>query len=291
MGVRMIRLCVIAGLVSLWGCESGQDSGPGSPSSADTIIPFSPGSSSPGKDPVPDMGGFGDMGQGAGGVACGAPQPGDTSSAFVPCLPECGDFEDPSLLIVLDRSGSMAFEDKWERALEAIYKVGDALGDKAMLGLTIFPDRGGQCAGELLLAPTLRAGLDLEVLTQNIIPNGNTPLSAALVDVIQSRWYLPYGDIGQTNRPKAIVLVTDGAPTECKPGQDVQAESLEHIRELARQGVRTYVVGFGFADDERFLKDAAYFGGTKTHFVTRDTSGLVSALEDISKDLERCTIP
>lgn len=283
----MFRVILLALCSSLIGCIQSDDSrNPGAPSSAKDLPPQMVNISNPGKPPKGDMGmdfGYnnGDMG------GCGAPA--DNLSPYVPCLPYCDELaqQPPSLLLMLDRSASMSVGDKWPLALQAIYDTAYSLNEDALLGLATFPARGDTCTGELLLEPALKQGPDLEVVTSQLFPEGNTPLSGALIDALRSRWYLTYNDTDSSPRPKAVVIITDGKSAECQ-GENADAEILEHVRALARRGVRTYVVGFGYQDDVRQLNQMAFFGGTEEHFLASDSRGLVDAMTAIKQDTRRC---
>lgn len=283
----MIHVLLFALFSLLIGCMREVDSrDPGAPSSANNLPPQMVNVSNPGKPPKDDMGmdfGYnnGDMG------GCGAPP--DNLSPYVPCLPYCDELaqQPPSLLLMLDRSSSMSVGDKWPLALQAIYDTAYSLNEEALLGLAIFPSRGDICTGELLLEPALKQGPDLETVTSQLFPDGNTPLSGALIDALRSKWYLTYDDTDASSRPKAVVIITDGKSAECQ-GENADEEILEHVRALARRGVRTYVVGFGYEDNVMQLNRMAFFGGTESHFSANDTRGLVDAMKEIKQDTRRC---
>lgn len=283
----ILSLSVLIALSPLIGCLQSADSrDPGPPTSAEDVRPPMLNISTPGKPPRADMGpdsGYnnGDMG------GCGAPA--DDLSPYVPCLPYCDELaqDPPSLLLLLDRSGSMLIDDKWQLALQAIYDTAYSLNDEALLGLAIFPARGDTCSGELLLEPALKQGPDLEVVTSQLFPDGNTPMAGALVETLRSKWYLTYRDTDTSPRTKAVIIITDGKATACNGG-DANEEVLEHVRALARRGVRTYAVGFGYQDDAAQLDRIAFFGGTEEHFLASDSKGLVDAMKEIKQDARRC---
>ena len=127
--------------------------------------------------------------------------------------------EAPNMYFVLDRSGSMAADGKWDQVRGTVAKVMRDLGPRASFGATVFP---GDAASNRCTPPkevmSTRPGDspadDKEPTTAFLLtatspaPSGGTPTASAM------RFILP---IAKSLTGKTfIVLATDGAPN-CNP--------------------------------------------------------------------------
>ncbi|MBN2196627.1 MAG: VWA domain-containing protein [Polyangiaceae bacterium] len=196
----------------------------------------------------------------------------------------------PQALIVLDRSSSMVLrpdgslpldpdsahaESKWRRAIDAIESAvrGEAAGGVAF-GLEVFPhDPGeGTCAtieaiydnaslhaacrpGALLVPPCLGTNADIEraldVATTTLC--GDTPIAGALGAARET-----LAAMGDSSQAQYVILVTDGGDN-C----EWQQPAVDAARELRRDGVHLFAVGFGgYGVDPEVLSDLACVGGT-----------------------------
>lgn len=172
--------------------------------------------------------------------------------------------EPPDLLVVLDRSASMAkpigkgadggpLPTKMTLATRAITKLTAAPFDATVrFGLEVFPDVAGACASGTLLVPPAtdqgaaigKALVGLELLTGT--PLGG-PLEVARAHLSRTK---------EVGRKQFVLLVTDGGET-CP-----SAAALPVVQRLAAEGVQTFVVGFGGAVNEAELNNLACAGGT-----------------------------
>lgn len=230
----------------------------------------------------------------------------------------------PDMLIVLDRSGSMNENNRWNASVSALKSVTERLQSSIRFGLMAFPGAamttsqptqtidpcaflGGSCpiqvgggwggnatceAGSIVVpieqdtAPAISAALD------NMAPSGNTPTSHSLREAHK---LLGSGEAAPDAvvTPKFVLLVTDGEPN-CE-GNNRQAldSTVAAIEELANDGIRTYVVGYntqsGQAKQSMDRMAAAGGTGLKEHIAVENEQTLVAALEDITGRAISCT--
>jgi len=202
----------------------------------------------------------------------------------------------PNVYLVLDRSGSMADDGKWDLVRSTVGRVLRDLGPRANFGATVFPGFSGDSCGPSAEMMSLRPGdppssIDGPTTTfllnaTNLPPKGNTPTASALRDVLGR----VQGAAGKT----FIVLATDGGPncgleptcplTECienienapgcppegprncctRPGQCLDvAAAKDAVTALKAGGFPVFVIGIpGSAAFGSLLDDLAVAGGT-----------------------------
>ncbi|MDB4972969.1 MAG: CglB [Myxococcaceae bacterium] len=197
----------------------------------------------------------------------------------------------PDMLIVLDKSGSMAPSgnatrtDRWKGSRDAVDEVTAMYDSTINFGLMTFPASGGgfggsmtrQCAAgtvDVDIGPSTGAMIRQALAPMNAA--GYTPTAATLhaaLDVIGT----PASADQSVTSPKFILLVTDGDPNCSKdysvgggfggvapPDPIARMETLDAINKLTLAGVKTYVVGYQTAatDFASVLDMMAAAGGT-----------------------------
>ena len=120
-----------------------------------------------------------------------------------------------------------------------------------------------------------------------LLAYGSTPIGASLADF--RRWYggtdsesdldgwagvAASRDIDWACRQKYVLFLTDGNET-------CGGDPCDAARQLLKEGVRTFVVGFGLNDESSNLGCIALEGGTEEPILPRNKDELVEALEDI----------
>ena len=256
------------------------------------------GPSGGGADPDAGIGGSGDGGiVDAGGSQGDALNMPDSScgaqTAEIPLL-ELND--PPDLLIVLDKSGSMAVPPgfpfpgtptKWDMMEDAIANITNTYQTNIRFGLTAFPNDSDICG--------VTAGADVNIALSNAnavngwmssnSPDGNTPAHLGLQNAVDIYGGVPANPAGQY-----VLFATDGVPncagTPPVADADSSSETLAAVQTLAGQGIHTFVLGFGdlFGLDPGLLNDAAQAGqepapgGPPYFYHADDASSLDAAL-------------
>lgn len=120
----------------------------------------------------------------------------------------------PDVMIVLDRSGSMAElagnQSKWTIAKSAVNQLTANFGAQLKLGMMLlpqFPDADACGAGEVNVAPSLTTQGSIASLLSSAYPKGNTPLASSLDQVLAHLKAKSW-----VKAPK-VILITDGKET------------------------------------------------------------------------------
>ena len=184
--------------------------------------------------------------------------------------------EEPNVLIVLDRSGSMLEDGKWNQAVNAITQLTRTFEFRIRFGLMVFPN-SGDCGVTLpgaVLAPVaaLNGPAIESELNGRAYPNrgNNTPIGQSLNRAAQY-----YQDLNDQGRRSFVVLVTDGMETCNGNGQNA-------ARDAFNAGLPVFVIGFGRGVDNRALNNMAAAGGTNQAYQANSAPELFEALEAIA---------
>jgi hypothetical protein len=234
-----------------------------------------------------------------GGFVPACPANPDDAGGVCGCLDLSLLSNQPNLYFVLDRSGSMNENDKWDTIRTVVAQVMTALGPRARFGVAAFPDPRGSdaCAqGFELIPPTVGdapAGQQGQLTTTflevtNSPPFGGTPTAATLSALAPGLQALT----GKTY----VILATDGGPncdantscdvSACIPNIESSAPgctpnappnccasepqncldtgpSVAAVQALASAGIPTYVIGVpGSGPYGGVLDQMAIAGGT-----------------------------
>ena len=208
--------------------------------------------------------------------------------------------DQPNLYFVLDRSGSMLEDNKWETTREVVAAVVEQIGPRAKFGVAVFPDPSSDScnAGKEVMpmrvgdSPAGTAGptTKLVITTTNVSANGGTPTAATLTALKPSLQSLG----GRT----FVIVATDGGPNcdgtascdasgcisnienagGCPPGGPPNccagsagaqmncldsAATLDAVTALAAANIPVYVIGIpGSAPYASLLDQMATAGGT-----------------------------
>lgn len=189
----------------------------------------------------------------------------------------------PAVELILDASWSMTLDTSGDNRLTAVdpnsriaiakEALDDLIADSLPEGMPIAVRAFGNIEGNLACRTDLMLPLqalnrdELTAVVDNINPqfDANTAIAAALAQV--------GSDLAETERPKIVVLLTDGEET-C--GGDPAAE-IAALRE--QEDIQVNVIGFAIADDElkgEFERWAELGGGS--YYDAQDANQLVTAL-------------
>jgi hypothetical protein len=201
---------------------------------------------------------------------------------------------DPEILVVLDRSGSMAGE-AWNQAILAIDALIAAFPGYRF-GLSMYPAVGEELdckPGKLDVTPGEDTGTAIhetlhDPAAEVVLDRGYTPTSATLraaepylttqLDVVQDRF---------------VLLVTDGQPNcnaagPAKATEDLAA-TLDVLADLAAQHVPTFVFGYRTEALATVMDQMAAAGGTVKHHAVEDDATILAAFEALGSSLAACT--
>lgn len=178
----------------------------------------------------------------------------------------------PDLLIVLDRSGSMAtppgfpfgpFDPtKWDVMTDALQDTTQTYENNINFGLAVFPtdDLCGLSPGTAVsIAP--QNSSSIVGAMNGMGPNGNTPAHLALQNALSVYQSIPVNSAGQY-----VLFATDGLPNcggnPVVADQASETETVQAVTALANAGIKTFVLGFGdfLGSDPQVLNDAAQAG-------------------------------
>ena len=122
--------------------------------------------------------------------------------------------EPPNIYFVLDRSGSMLDDGKWDLVRSTVGRVLRDLGPRASFGATVFPGFSDDSCGASAEIMSVRPGDPASstdgpttaflLRAMDLPPHGNTPTAQALGDVL--------GRIRGLEGKTFVVLATDGGP-------------------------------------------------------------------------------
>lgn len=203
-----------------------------------------------------------------------------------------------AMYLMLDRSGSMTFSNKWQIAIDGVQMFVEApVATGTNVALQYFPlDAGHDCAGGAYAVPEVPMGT-LPGHAQAIVdslsaaaPEGTTtPMEGALNGLVQ--FTASYAAVPPGSQEKVVaLLITDGMPDgDC----DNDTASLAAIAGAAWAGspsIPTYVVGMSGADFG-VLGEIASAGGTAGAYsvTTGGASAFLAVLEEIRADAVGCS--
>ncbi|HEY3449569.1 MAG TPA: thrombospondin type 3 repeat-containing protein [Myxococcales bacterium] len=216
--------------------------------------------------------------------------------------------QEPDVLIVLDRSGSMdqgGSPSKWDQAVGALDSLADNMWDDLRLGLAMFSGSGICSAPDLRLPLGEHTAAQIKQTYSTVNPGGYTPAALALQTVHSSRWLTDAADPLSAQRRKGVLLVTDGQPN-CDPGAQSQTETTAEAAQAtidaaavlhAEDGALVFVVGFGSGVTPATLNSIAEAGGTDNpndaanrYYQANNGAELQQALLDIASVLVSCDL-
>ena len=184
----------------------------------------------------------------------------------------------PKIYIGHDISGSMANADtdsgetRLVEAKEVLDFIAAEFHDKIHFGLGTYPhQQDGGCNIEHVQDVDELSESQLKSLWGNSFPLGLTPMNIFIRKIAEDELL---GDPLDDERPRAVLLVTGGAPN-CSSQANNHQEAVDAITDLYNDGIPTYVVGFHDAPLQ--LEEYASAGGTE-YLVTFRPDEIAQAL-------------
>ncbi len=159
--------------------------------------------------------------------------------------------------LVLDRSGSMTDNDKWQNAIGAAHQLVDHLSPNDTFGLITYSDEA------TIDVNPMRVGNRRAIhrVIDQVVPGGGTNIGSALDMVERHRPRARGRDVG------LVILLSDGRATV---GQTNARMLGDQARALFDQhGVLTTTIGLGNDFDENLMLSIAREGSGSYHFVRR----------------------
>lgn len=252
----------------------------------------------------------GGSGSGHGGDSDGSTQPTNGCDVHVVRATQAV----PDMLVVLDRSGSMAPDgndqgtDRWGGSVSAVVDVTRAFDERVNFGLLTYPgpqatgrrnDSNACAQGALRVSVDANRGDAIESALDMTRPGGYTPTAATLREVATVFAQREIGD--QTVvAPRYVMLVTDGDPN-CANGTSspisadpvARQQTIDAIAALTKSGVQTFVVGYqtGTTNFAATLDRMAAAGGTgkSQHRSVESGADLTAVFEDIAGRAVSCS--
>lgn len=209
------------------------------------------------------------------------------------CETQEGEFTkvDPNIYLVLDKSGSMAWDDRMVDAKNALDAMADELADHVRFGMLIYPEgRGNSCsrAGEEILPIDSHTAAEIKDSYAGVRPNGGTPTGGALKQVRELNLYSTDGDEHDDVRPKVVVLITDGDPNDSCGNQRFAVQETAALYDDG-DGIEVHIVGFSPGAEDSKLQELAVAGGTGQFTRANSAQALIDTLRDISDNVISCT--
>ncbi len=179
------------------------------------------------------------------------------ASFTAPAAPRREERRPVNVAFVLDRSGSMAAENKFSLAREAIEQALRMLRAEDRFSLVVY-DSEVDVLGPSTNATqgAIRSALDA---LSRIGPRNSTDLCAGWMNGCDQ--VSQYVDGQKVSR---VLLLTDGLANQ---GITSRPELARHASELRQRGVSTSTFGVGADFDERLLRDMAQDGGGNFYFL------------------------
>jgi len=207
------------------------------------------------------------------------------------------------LFVMMDRSISLSETDaasgrtRWEALREAIATfVDEGANQNLRVGMGFFGRTGGNddaldCdAGYYAepgveIGPLSQVGAAITDAMTRVSPGGFTPTAPALLGALEhaAEWATH-----NPGRATAVVLVTDGYPTQCEPRSVSAIAELAEAAHVTEPYVRTYVIGLAA---EFNLDGIARAGGTQKAYrvdAGDSTSSFLQALRSVSNTKLSC---
>lgn len=200
------------------------------------------------------------------------------ASVSAPEAPPRADRLPVNVALILDRSGSMQGERKFELVRKAAERAIEMLSPEDRFTLVVYDQHVDVLLASSLATPDAkRCAIDA---LNNINPRGSTDLCSGWLRGCEG-----IAEFLEANMVARALLLTDGLANHGETNRETLAR---HARELRQRGIATSTFGVGDDFDERLLRDMAREGGGNFYFIESAaqiadvlTSELGEALETV----------
>ncbi|MEE8350089.1 MAG: VWA domain-containing protein, partial [Acidobacteriota bacterium] len=181
------------------------------------------------------------------------------------------------LVVVLDRSGSMAEDNKWHYATQAVHSVLDRLGTSDRIALVTF-DSNAQVQSRLVAASDENIRR-FRSIVNNLTPGASTNMGEGLVRAEE----LVSGIMAAKRRGR-VLLLSDG---HANAGIVEPSELGAMVRRISNQGAVVSTIGMGLGFNETLMASLADHGmGSFSYLEHLESLGTILAKElSDSRDL------
>ncbi len=187
----------------------------------------------------------------------------------------------PNFLLVLDRSGSMDRENRWQEATGAIDQILTNFETRANMGLMMFPNDATCGVGAPQVSIAANNGNNIRASLASLPPqygSGSTPIAATMSAVYANSYAV--ASQGENN----MIFISDGG--ESCGGGNPPGDSAMQIH--TQQGVNIFSIAFTASANTATLNTIANQGGTGQALQATDQSSMVAALESVFEDALPC---
>jgi hypothetical protein len=223
----------------------------------------------------------------------------------------------PEVLILLDRSNSMYYDNFWDATRSAVAGIVRTYEADVMFGLALFPGplaTPDNDAFDCTVASYPDVPIDfftggsIDSFLASVVTVGGTPVAETLTNMEGYLLGRPY------DNPRTILLATDGAPncnasldgntcrctcndpSECGLCPDLNSNCLDDARtyealdRLREDGFPTWVIGLSQAAVEwgDVMQAMARHGGTESFYAAEDPGQVRQIFEEIMSMVARC---
>lgn len=206
----------------------------------------------------------------------------------------------PTIIILIDRSGSMqedfGGQSRWQALYNALMNQNDGviylLENRIRFGIALYDGTPEVCPEIIYVPPGLSNYQNIDGTYSVYIPNQETPTGEAL-EVVQNSLSILISD-----EPKAIVLATDGEPDMCSdPDGDGKELVIQSTQLAFENDIKTYIISVGLDTSANHLQEVANVGVGKARdevidpapfYETNDQTELLQAFDQIIGNFITC---
>ena len=222
----------------------------------------------------------------------------------------------PNIMLLLDRSCSMpdcakynvtrncfnnSGVDKWGDAVTVINELTENFRGDIRWGLDLFPDTTGDKCGQDDPVVALQSGQEdviQSLLTGALNPSDplfpTGPCVTNILGVLDAASRNP--DLRDPERDTFTILITDGEEVGCGDRESNHQDAVTAVQNLAKDGIQTFVIGFGGGVEPAQLNELAVAGERSNpepatdFYQAANATVLAATLAELVKATVGCTV-